>query len=100
MKTTGFEQNAFYLDETSVPAGFYAYWNGKGVNASSTSGTWQALMWQIINGNAPMFYISYTGTDYKLIDGLQYQAGAGEQTLQINGTYPAGSYKFNGTVTD
>ncbi len=30
----------FFLDETSVPAGFLAYWDAKGVNASATVGTW------------------------------------------------------------
>jgi hypothetical protein len=93
-----FVQNAFYLDATSVPAGFFAYWAAKGVVSGATG--WQGVMWNIINGAAPMLYIKYNGTDYTLIDGLQYQAGAVESTLRISGDYPTGNYLFKGTVTD
>jgi hypothetical protein len=93
-----FIQNAFYLDETTVPTGFWTYWSDKGVVTGATG--WQGVMWQIINGNAPIFYIKYTGTDYQLIDGLQYQIGSGENPLRISGDYPQGIYKFSGTVTD
>jgi len=57
-------------------------------------------MWEIINGNQPMFYISYDGTDYQLIDGLQWQVGSGANPLRISGDYPQGNYTYSGTVTD
>ncbi|MCO5256894.1 MAG: right-handed parallel beta-helix repeat-containing protein [Lentimicrobium sp.] len=98
MGSTGFVQNAFYLDKTSVPAGFYTYWAAQGVVSGATG--WQGIMWNIINGTAPMFYINYTGTDYQLIDGLQYQIGSGANALRVSGDYPQGSYTFQGTVTD
>ncbi len=58
----------FYLDETSVPVGFLEYWAAKGVDAGASG--WQLVMWQIINGNQPMFYLKVDGIDYSLIDGL------------------------------
>lgn len=95
------DQNAFYLDISSVPSGFYTYWNNKGVNISAVGG-WEEIMWDIINGTAPMFYLTYNGTDYDLIDGLQYQASGGllVNPLRISNDYPAGTYTFFGTVTD
>ncbi len=97
--SSDFEKNAFYLDVTSVPAGFYEYWDAQGVNAGAADG-WQAVMMDIISGLEPMFYIRFDGTDYKLIDGLQYQYSNAEGNLRINGDYPAGSYRFSGSVTD
>lgn len=94
-----FEKNAFYLNGNSVPTEFYEYWNTRGVNASATDG-WQAVMWNIITGVEPMFYISYNGTDYRLIDGLQYRNSNVISNLRISGDYPAGRYTFSGTVTD
>jgi surface antigen len=98
LAATSFTQNAFYLDVTSVPANYYTYWAAKGVVNGATG--WQGIMWNIINGNAPMFYINYTGQDYQLIDGLQYLAGSGQNPLRVNGEYPQGSYVFTGTVED
>jgi len=97
-----FVQNAFYLNTTGLPTGFYDYWDAKGVDGVSNAGGWELTMWQIINGNEPMFYISYDLglDDYRLIDGLQYQIGAGDQTLRVSGDYPQGTYVFTGTVTD
>ena len=93
-----FSQNAFYLDPTSVPGNFYSYWAAKGVVSGATG--WQGVMWNIIDGTAPMFYINYDGSDYTLIDGLQYQFGALVSTLRVSGDYPVGTYTFKGTVTD
>ncbi len=92
-----FEMNAFYLDVNSVPSEFDEYWNNKGVNASASG--WQAVMWHIVRGELPMFYISYDGTDYKLIDGFQHLYYNSTGNLRISGDYPAGSYIFTGTVT-
>jgi len=96
--TTGFTQNAFYLNTGSVPGNFYAYWAAKGVVSGATG--WQGVMWNIINGVAPMYYINYDGVDYTLVDGLQYQIGSGVNPLRISGDYPAGNYIFTGTVAD
>ena len=96
--TSEFERNAFYLDPNSVPEGFNAYWNDKGVNASA-SGNWQAVMYRIITGNEPMFYITGNGSGYQLVDGLQHLYENQTRTLRIPGDYPAGNYIFSGTVT-
>jgi parallel beta-helix repeat protein len=90
----------FYLDETTVPAGFFAYWDAKGVNASAAVGTWQEWMWQIINGNQPMFYLKVAGAEYTLLDGLSLDFFSNETFLRVSGDYPLGSYSFFGTVTD
>jgi parallel beta-helix repeat protein len=99
LMTTSFEQNAFKLTGIGNATQFFAYWAAKGVTSSSVGG-WEEVMWQIISGVEPMFYIQYTGSDYKLIDGLQYLTGQGAQTLRITGDYPQDLYTFNGSVTD
>lgn len=94
----------FFLDASTTPEGFLAYWAGKGVVETAAQGTWQAIMWDIINGEQPIFYLKVFNTDqgpvYDLIDGLLYLAGQGENTLRINGDYPLGEYIFSGTVMD
>ena len=91
----------FNLDTVSLPVGFYAYWEARGVHAGATSG-WQMVMWDIINGVSPMFYLKVAGTSYDLVDGLQYLASGGilEEPLRVNGDYPIGVYSFNGAVKD
>jgi len=91
----------FYLDTVSLPAGFYTYWEARGVDAGAASG-WQMIMWDIITGAAPMFYLKVDGVSYDLVDGLQYLASGGtlEAPLRVNGDYPLGVYNFNGTVED
>jgi len=88
----------FYLDTTTLPAGFEAYWAAKGV--VSGAGGWQGVMYQIITGAQPMFYLKVTGTSYDLVDGLQFLAGAGENPLRVSGDYPFGTYTFTGDVED
>ncbi|MDD4554387.1 MAG: cohesin domain-containing protein, partial [Bacteroidales bacterium] len=100
LASTGFVQNGFKLNTTSLPPTWSAYWNAKGVNAGATPGTWQAVMYQIILGNQPMFYINYTGTDYQLIDGMQYQLNGTIATLRVSGDYPQWAYGYTGSVTD
>ena len=75
-------------------AEFFAYWAERGV-VEGASG-WQALMWPIINGDAPMFYLKVEGTSLTLIDGLQ---GA-PNPLRVNGAYYPGLYTFSGLVAD
>lgn len=92
----------FYL--TVAPKGpFLEYWAGRGVTADATEGTWNAHMWKIINGEEPMFYLTYTeptgpftfGGTY-LIDGLMNDYFDIPQMLRIDGTYFVGTYKFLG----
>jgi predicted extracellular nuclease len=73
---------------------FFAYWAERGVVEGATG--WQALMWQIINGNAPMFYLKVEGTNFTLIDGLQGEPNP----LRVNGGYYPGLYAFSGVVED
>jgi len=83
----------FYM--TANPgAEFFAYWAAKGVVEGATG--WQGLMWQIINGDAPMFYLKVTGGTYSLIDGIQ----GDPNPLRVNGTYFLGDYSFSGDVED
>jgi len=91
--------NPFTLSTASLPPDWSTYWTAKGVTSGATPGTWQAVMYQIISGNAPMFYINYDGGDYQLIDGLVYQTGGGLTPLRVSGDYPEWLYTFTGTVT-
>lgn len=75
-------------------AAFFAYWAERGVVEGATD--WQALMWPIINGDAPMFYLKVEGSTLTLIDGLQ---GA-PNPLRVNGGYYPGLYTFTGVVED
>jgi hypothetical protein len=90
----------FFLDETTVPSTFFTYWASRGVISGATG--WQGIMWDIINGNLPMFFLVVDGSDYSLIDGMQYIAsfGAIKSPLRVSGDYPLGTYNFTGTVED
>ena len=93
--------NAFTLDQTSLPANWLPYWAAKGVSTPPNAQPWQDQMWDIINGNAPFFYIKLTtGSDYLLIDGLQYALSGGEPILRVPGDYPQHNYQYTGTVED
>ncbi|MBE0640709.1 MAG: immunoglobulin domain-containing protein, partial [Bacteroidales bacterium] len=85
---------------STYPAGFFAYWDGRGVNAAAQAGTWQATMWQIVNGNLPIFYVkAMANGDLTLVDGLQYALGQPDDYLRISGDYPEGNFTFTGTIT-
>ena len=75
-------------------AEFFAYWAERGVVEGATG--WQALMWPIINGDAPMFYLKVEGASFTLIDGLQGEPNP----LRVNGSYYPGLYGFTGVVED
>ena len=94
MDTIPTDSYGFYV--ASYPDGFFEYWATRGV-VSGASG-WQAIMWEIINGNEPIFYLDVDGTDYLLIDGLQHLAGLGDQPLRVNGDYYLGTYAYTGNV--
>ena len=58
-------------------------------------------MWQIINGDLPVFYLKVEAGSYMLVDGLSHQLNpAVDEYLRINGNYWPGVYSFTGTVTD
>ncbi|MCF7792560.1 MAG: PKD domain-containing protein [Candidatus Cloacimonetes bacterium] len=96
-------QHPFYLDVTSVPDDFYTYWAANNVTetyATNNPGTWQALMWPIINGTEPMFLIDYNNivpNGYFLLDGLQWAQGNVSNFI-INSDYPAGDYVVSGNI--
>lgn len=92
----------FYLDQTALPAGFMPFWDAKGVNAAADPSSWQGVMYQIITGVEPMFYLKVDGMAYDLIDGLQilFSGGTVEEPLRVSGDYPFGTYTFNGEVAD
>jgi hypothetical protein len=80
-----------------VPDGYWVYWAANGVNASATG--WQGVMWQIINGDLPMFYLEVSGAQFMLIDGLQYLLDETSAPLRVNQDYPLATYHFGGEVT-
>jgi hypothetical protein len=87
---------SFFID--GYPAGFFAYWADQGVVSGATG--WRGYMWQIINGNLPVFLLKVTGTDYMLVDGLGYAMGEDDEPWQVAGTYLPGAYTFVGNVSD
>jgi len=89
--------NGFYVD--TYPAGYFEYWDNREVNEDAVVGTWQEWMWQIINGNQPIFYIGFDGTDYMLVDGLKKDFSGQITYLALPNDYPVGDYTFNGYVT-
>ena len=90
----------FYLDITTVPTGFYTYWQGRNV-FEGCPGSWEPYMWDIINGTMPIFYFKVDGANYMLVDGLQYYASGGivEDYLRVDGDYPTGIYHFTGVIS-
>ncbi|MGC9307175.1 MAG: hypothetical protein ACP5FL_00175 [Thermoplasmatota archaeon] len=100
----GFYLNISEWDE-NMEESFYNYWEGRGVDATS-SGGWEEQMWKIINNddtmpNEPIFYLKVDGTDYRVLDGLQQLLTSGTSTdlLYVDGDYPLGTYYFTGTIT-
>lgn len=104
------EESSSYLDlaegfygfyQISAPGDYISYWAGLGVDASSPVGTWQAQMWKIINGDAPMFYISVDSSQtVEIIDGLlKDHYGVSDAQFRINADIPVGLYIFEGVVT-
>lgn len=88
----------FYI--TSAPDGFLSYWDTRGVNALSGVGTWQAHMWEIINGNEPIFYINTDGAgNFVLYDGLQKDFASNNVPFIVNDDYLQGNYTVEGTIT-
>lgn len=89
----------FYLDVSTVPPDFYSYFADRGVIEGATG--WQAIAWEIINGNEPTFYVKVEDAKdqmFSLVDGLQFLFFGAEVYLQIPGTYPSGNYVYSGYV--
>ncbi|MGC9308922.1 MAG: hypothetical protein ACP5FL_09140 [Thermoplasmatota archaeon] len=105
--------------ETNIPLatgqyGFYVvpaeqdltWWAAKDVTeayAIANPDSWQAYMWEIINGNEPIFYLDVTVSDYQLVDGLQLDWPGSSSPgifLIVNGDYPHGAYHYTGTITN
>lgn len=88
----------FYV--VDYPFGFFDYWEEKGVTEDALPGTWQAHMWNIINGSSPTFYIAVNPDQtFSLIDGLQFDFAGITAPLRVNGDYLLGSYKYQGNIT-
>ena len=86
----------FKLTPPTDPA-FWTYWAAKGVTASAPPGTWQYVMWNIINGKYAMFGLKSDGNgNYMLVDALQHIISGGlvDNPLRLNGDYPKGTYTF------
>ena len=89
----------FYLN--AYPSDFFAYWAEKGVVEGA--GGWQAVMWEIINGNTPVFYAKVTNDKAQsvmLVDGLRYQLGQPDVYLNFDGYFPDGDYNFTGKIAN
>ncbi len=84
---------------TTYPYGFFDWWADHGVTADAEDGTWQAHAWQVINGNAPSFYLAFDGESYMLLDGILLDWGGTESFMRMNGDYLVGAYTLTGTVT-
>jgi hypothetical protein len=92
----------FYIE--TYPAGFFAYWQSRGVYEGCT-GVWEPVMWQIINGDLPIFYLKVSdngigGQTFQLIDGLLYALGQPDEFLRLEGTYLIGEYSYTGSIDD
>jgi hypothetical protein len=112
LKLDGSAASWYYLDikfiKPTLPAGlttfmlipptdqaFWNYWAAKGVVSSASVGTWQYIMWRIINGQSAMFGLTSDGNgNYMLVDALQKISGLGDNPLRLNGDYPKGTYTF------
>ncbi len=93
--------NGFKVDTTNLPPTWWSYWAGRGVNGSSGNQfPWQDMMWQIIHGLAPIFYIYETAGDPMLVDGLVFQLTSQITPLRLSGDYPQWNYSYRGNVTD
>ncbi len=88
----------FTLGQTGLPAGWLAYWAAKGVVKGAPG--WQGVMWQIINGTAPIFYLKVSSGSFMLVDGLGHALGQPDDFLRVNGDYPLGTYSYSGSVAD
>jgi uncharacterized repeat protein (TIGR01451 family) len=90
---------AFYLDQVDLPAGFIDYWAAKGVDADATNEV-LVLLYNIITGNSPMFYLQVSETGTRLVDGFKLDYEGVTDYLRVNRDYPLGTYRFTGSIND
>lgn len=90
---------AFYLDQDDLPVGFFEYWAAKGVKADATNDA-LVLLYSIITGNSPMFYLQVSGTGTRLVDGFKLDFEEATEYLRVNRDYPLGTYSFSGSIKD
>jgi hypothetical protein len=91
----------FYVDTTALPAGYWDYWiNVRGADPNGNDV--QKLLYAIVSGAAPIFYLKVywtpTTTNYRLIDGFLYQYTLEYYTLRVDGSYLLGTYTYYGTI--
>lgn len=79
----------FYL--SSYPEGLLSYWDGLGVNASSTAGSEEEALWLKISGQEPFFTINADNNNQLSITG-DYPI--------FHSPIPSGEYVFSGYLTD
>jgi hypothetical protein len=88
----------FTVDQGHLPSGWLSYWAGRGVVEGATG--WQGVMWEIIHGRQPLFYLKVDAGSYRLVDGLVYLTGGGEEYLRVDGSYLLGAYRYTGSIAD
>jgi hypothetical protein len=94
----------FFLDSNTITENseFAAYWDAKDVNeeyALANPSSWQATMWEIINGDKCMFSLGVGTTGkVRLYDGLlgllPHNPLLDPGPVRLNGDYPRGTYVF------
>jgi hypothetical protein len=98
----GFYVESYFPVGATAPdeAAMLAYWAGRGVTAAAAPGTWQFVMWQIVNGDLPIFYLNVSGgaVTFMLQDGLQKEFASVIDFLRVNGDYLLGSYTYTGVL--
>jgi len=96
----------FFVQSVPNQTDWFAFWADKGVTAEADPDTWQSWMWQIINGDQPIFYLKVDdtggGQSFMLVDGLIKDTSPthDDTYLRVNGTYLPGKYTFTGTISD
>ena len=75
-----------------------AFWASKG--AAENGAPWQELLWNIKEGNVPIFYLDITEEHYGLIDGFGFLYYHVWNTLRVDGNYPLGTYTYHNNYMD
>lgn len=86
------------LSRTVDDATWDAFWAGKGAN--SAGDPWQVLLYNIKEGNAPIFALDITEENYGLIDYFSFSVFHEFNTLRIDGDYPSGTYTYYSPYMD
>ncbi len=94
---------------TSTPTTeFFNWWKAKGVTATADSSSKNGVLWKIIHGTAPTFYIKADASgNLSIIDGLSAlgytesgtPVSSKEAPYEIDSDYPKGNYEYTGTIS-